>query len=162
MCARGHILCINVKWSSRCASPQSNVLSIFLFYLPVAMNVFRFQFYPWLNFIFHSFKLIIVHYHTPNRGKYIYIKPSSLKGLEPQNNLYVLTQKWTRISNTDRFLEVLGILPVLITKDVVKKIAIFHERNLFFWGGGGGKKAVKKKVKQREKENAEVHPSGRV
>ena len=27
------------------------------------------QFYPWLNFIFHYFKLIIVHYHTPNRGK---------------------------------------------------------------------------------------------
>ena len=48
------------------------------------------------------------------------------KDLEPQHNLYARTQKWTPVSNSDRFLQVLGILPVLITEDVVKKNAIFQ------------------------------------
>ena len=122
MCARGRILCINVKPSSRCASPQSNVLCIFLFYLLVAVNVFLVQFYPWLNFIFHYFKLLIVYYHTPNIGKNIY----ETKDLAPQLNLYARTQRWTLVSNSDRFLQVPGILPVLKTKDVVKENAIFQ------------------------------------
>ena len=32
------------------------------------------QFYPWLNFIFHCFKLIIIHYHTTKQRE-IKFKP---------------------------------------------------------------------------------------
>ena len=72
------------------------------------------------------------------------------------------------VSNSDRFLQVLGILPVLKTKDVIKENAIFQilqHTNGIFGGLEGDQKKRKKERKEdeeerKEKKKAEVHASG--
>ena len=67
------------------------------------------------------------------------------------------------VSNSDRFLQVLGILPVLKTKDVIKENAIFQilqHTNGIFGGLEGDQKKERKKEKRRKKKEKKKKGGG--
>ena len=68
------------------------------------------------------------------------------------------------VSNSDRFLQVLEILPVLKTKDVIKENAIFqilqHTNGIFGGLEGDQKRERRKERKEDEEERKEKKGGG--